>query len=46
MFGPTPAHGAMARLGETNLWHRTYQLPADLRLEYVFAPNDPELAGE
>ncbi len=35
----------MARLGETDLWHRTYRLPADVRLEYVFAPNDPELAG-
>lgn len=46
MFGATPADGAMARLGETNLWHRTYQFPVDLRLEYVFAPNDPELAGD
>jgi enterochelin esterase family protein len=46
VLGATPADGAMARLGETNLWHRTYRLAADLRLEYVFAPNDPELAGE
>jgi len=45
MLGATPADGAMARLGETDLWHKTYRLPADLRFEYVFAPDDPELAG-
>jgi enterochelin esterase-like enzyme len=45
VLGATPADGAMARLDGTDLWHKTYRLLPDLRFEYVFAPNDPELAG-
>ena len=42
----TPRDSAMARLGYTDVWHKTYRLPADVRFEYVFALNDPELSGE
>lgn len=46
MLGNTPAEAAMVQLGETNVWHKTFRLASALRFEYVFYPNDPELAGE
>ena len=36
----------MLRLGETNVWHKTFRLASALRFEYVFYPNDPELDDE
>jgi enterochelin esterase family protein len=42
----SPAENAMVRLDSTDVWYRTYRLPADLRFEYLLAPNDPALAGE
>ena len=46
MLGTTPAEAAMLRLGETNVWHKTFRLASALRFEYVFYPNDPELDDE
>ena len=42
----TPAENAMTALAGTDVWHKTYRLPADLRFEYLLAPNDPALGGE
>lgn len=31
----------LTRLGETDLWYRSYRLRSDLRLDYQFGPDDP-----
>ncbi|MDQ2905920.1 MAG: enterochelin esterase domain-containing protein [Ktedonobacteraceae bacterium] len=31
----------MTRLWDSDLWHRTYRVQADLRTTYTFSPNDP-----
>ena len=36
-----PEDNQMARLLETDLWHRTYKVGADLRTTYLLSPNDP-----
>ncbi len=41
----SPLDNAMALLDKTDVWYRSYRLPADLRFEYLLAPNDPVLAG-
>lgn len=33
--------GRMARLGETDVWYRSYRMPCDLRFSYRFSVNDP-----
>jgi enterochelin esterase-like enzyme len=35
-----PGRNQMARLLDTDLWHKTYHLRADLRAQYHLAPND------
>ncbi|MDQ2715406.1 MAG: enterochelin esterase [Chloroflexota bacterium] len=36
-----PEHNQMTRLRDSDLWHRTYRVQADLRTTYTLSPNDP-----
>ncbi|WP_420994171.1 alpha/beta hydrolase-fold protein [Cupriavidus sp. 30B13] len=44
LFGsPAGDHDALARLGDSDVWFRSYRLPATTRLSYQLAPDVPEL---
>ena len=36
-----PYFNQLERLGETDVWFRTYEVRRDLRTSYLFSPNDP-----
>lgn len=42
---PSADHDPMTRLGETDIWYRSYELPNDTRLSYRLAPDVPEVPG-
>src|SRR3712207_3576869 len=39
VFGAEIAPNQMARLLDTELWHKTYRFPRDLRATYMLAPH-------
>ncbi len=42
LFGaPGYEHDPLYRLGDSNLWYRSYRLPADTRMSYQLAPDVP-----
>lgn len=43
--GPSSDHAALARLGDSDVWFRTFDLPDTTRLAYQLAPDVPELPG-
>lgn len=43
--GPSSDHAALARLGDSDVWFRTFELPDTTRLAYQLAPDVPELPG-
>ncbi|MBW7900303.1 MAG: DUF3327 domain-containing protein [Rhodocyclaceae bacterium] len=40
---PSGEHDELFRLGQTDVWYRSYRLPADTRLTYRMAPDVPAL---
>ena len=36
-----PRQHLLERIGDTDLWYRTYRVRSDLRASYVFSPDDP-----
>jgi enterochelin esterase family protein len=45
MGGPSSDHDALQRLGDSDVWYRSYRVPASTRLSYRIAPDVPELDG-
>jgi len=46
IFGaPSGDHDEMLRLAGTDVWYRSYLVPADTRLSYKLAPDVPDLPG-
>lgn len=43
MGGPSSDHDEMARLGESDVWFRSYAVPPGTRLSYRLAPDVPQL---
>ena len=43
--GPSADHDWLARLGHSDVWFRSYVLPADTRLSYRLAPDIPDIPG-
>ncbi|MES2609321.1 MAG: alpha/beta hydrolase-fold protein [Pseudomonadota bacterium] len=44
LFGaPSGNHDPLARLGDSDVWYRSYRVPAGTRLGYKLAPDVPEL---
>lgn len=43
--GPSNDHDWLDRLGDSDVWYRTYDVPADLRLTYRLAPDVPQIPG-
>lgn len=43
--GPASDHDELARLGNSDVWYRSYRLPASTRLSYRLAPDVPQLAA-
>lgn len=43
--GPGTGHDELQRLGNADVWYRSYVLPSDTRLAYQLAPDVPEFAG-
>lgn len=43
MGGPSNDHDALQRLGQTDIWYRSYRVPTSTRLSYQLAPDVPEL---
>lgn len=43
--GPSADHDWLARLGQSDVWFRSYILPADTRLSYRLAPDIPDIPG-
>lgn len=44
-FATNPAETRLARLGQSDLWYRTFRVPADARATYVLSPDDPDALG-
>jgi len=42
---PSTDHDPMERLGDSDVWFKTYVLPSSTRLSYKIAPDVPDLAG-
>lgn len=42
---PSSDHDEMQRLGGSDVWYRSYRVPASTRLSYRLAPDVPELNG-
>jgi len=42
---PGYQHDPLYRLGETDIWFRSYDLPSDTRLSYQLAPDVPQVAA-
>lgn len=42
---PSSDHDAMARLGDSDVWYRSYRVPASTRLSYRLAPDVPDFDG-
>lgn len=46
LFGaPGGDHDPLERLGTSDVWFRSYELPSDTRLSYQLAPDVPEIPG-
>ncbi|MFG1480012.1 enterochelin esterase [Xanthobacter sp. V4C-4] len=46
LFGaPSGDHDWLARLGDSDVWFKSFLVPADTRLSYQLAPDVPELPG-
>ncbi len=43
--GPSADHDWLARLGRSDVWFRSYEVPADTRLAYRLAPDIPDIPG-
>nr|WP_199066806.1 alpha/beta hydrolase-fold protein [Chromobacterium sp. ASV5] len=43
--GPSQNQDEMARLGDSDVWYRTYSVPRDARFSYRLAPDVPQLDG-
>lgn len=43
--GPSNDHDWLQRLGSTDIWYRSYRVPASLRLSYRLAPDVPDFDG-
>lgn len=43
--GPSADHDWLARLGQSDVWFRSYILPGDTRLSYRLAPDIPDIPG-
>lgn len=43
---PSSDHDAMERLGASDVWYRSYRVPASTRLSYRLAPDVPELNAD
>ncbi|MDQ8697602.1 enterochelin esterase [Hyphomicrobium sp. LHD-15] len=43
--GPSNDHDWMDRLGTSDVWFKTYEIPSSTRLAYKLAPDIPELPG-
>ncbi len=44
--GPSADHDELRRLANTDVWYRSYRLPASTRLAYRLAPDVPELNAD
>ena len=44
--GPSADHDALSRLPGSDVWYRSYRLPASTRLAYRLAPDVPELNAD
>ncbi len=42
---PGHEHDELYRLGESDIWYRSYRLPADTRMSYQLAPDVPRVEG-
>jgi enterochelin esterase family protein len=42
---PSSDHDAMTRLGDSDVWYRSYRVPASTRLSYRLAPDVPDFDG-
>ncbi len=42
---PGYRHDPLHRLGDTDIWYRSYELPSDTRLSYQLAPDVPQVAA-
>ena len=42
---PSSDHDPMLRLAQSDVWYRSYRLPADTRLSYRLAPDVPKVPG-
>ncbi|HYD14984.1 MAG TPA: enterochelin esterase [Hyphomicrobium sp.] len=46
LFGaPSSDHDWMERLGDSDVWYKSYEIPSTTRLSYKFAPDIPEIPG-
>jgi enterochelin esterase-like enzyme len=46
LFGaPSNDHDWMERLGDSDIWYKSYLLPSSTRLSYKFAPDIPDVPG-
>ena len=46
LFGaPSGDHENLVRLGKTDIWYKSFQVPADTRLTYQLAVDVPDIAG-
>lgn len=43
---PYEGHAHLARLPQSNIWYKSYVVPADTRLSYQLAPNVPQIITE
>ncbi|QGZ38058.1 enterochelin esterase family protein [Pseudoduganella flava] len=43
--GPSSDHDELQRLGASDVWYRSYRVPASTRLSYRLAPDVPEVDG-
>lgn len=43
--GPSNDHEWLTRLGSSDVWFRTFEVPGDTRLAYQMAPDVPDLPG-
>src|SRR5262249_46133347 len=39
--GSSPRRNLLTRIGDTDLWYRTFKFPGDARFLYRLSPNDP-----
>ncbi|MFT4151328.1 MAG: enterochelin esterase [Paracoccaceae bacterium] len=47
LFGaPSNDHEWLARLGESDVWFKTFRVPASTRLSYQLAPDIPDIPGD